>query len=136
MENLLILDDNKACSACLKMTLMSQGYQVSRTPDVQYVINHAWNDEFDLLLINHAHGKACGWEVFNHLAWIVPQLPAMVYVMDHPRTATATWIAKAVDAVIYEMKYAAVRCSGVSTTGADDLKNSLRVISRERGEME
>jgi DNA-binding NtrC family response regulator len=135
METILILDDNKACSACLKMTLMGHGYRVSRTSDVQYVINHAWNDEFDLLLINQAHGNACGWEVFNHLNRIAPHLPAMVYVMDHPRTSTATWIAKAVEAVIYETKHAASRCSGVATTCADDVKNSLRVI-RSGGEME
>ena len=135
MTTILILDDNKACSAALKMKLMSRGYQVSRTMDVQYVINHAWNDEFDLLIINHAHGDACGWKVFNHLARIVPHLPAMVYVMDHPSASTALWIAEAVDSVIYETNDTASRCSEHSPTGPDDVKSDFRGIGRG-GEME
>lgn len=129
MGNILVLDDNKACSAVLKMTLMRHGYRVSRAVEVQEVIDHAERGEFDLLLINHDHGNACGWTVFNQLNRIVPHLPAMVYVMANPYAATATWIAKAVDAVIWETKHAASRCSGVAFSCAGNVKSDLRAIS-------
>jgi DNA-binding NtrC family response regulator len=132
MQTILILDDNKACSAALKMTLMSKGYKVRRTMDVQFLINHAWNDEYDLLLINYAQGNACGWMVFNHLSQVVPHLPAMVYVMDHPDASTAAWIAKAVDAVIYETNHASSRSSGLPSTCADNAKRDLHLISSSR----
>lgn len=132
MKTILILDDNKACSATLKMTLMRKGYKARRTTDVQFIINNAWNNEFELLLINYAHGNARGWKVFNHLSRIIPHLPAMVYAMDHPDTSTAVWITKAVDAVIYETVHGTSRCSGLSRAFAGGVKSGLRVISRGR----
>lgn len=135
MKTILILDDNKACSATLKMTLMSKGYKVSRTADVQFLINHAWNDEFDLLLINYAIRNACGWMVFNHLSQAIPHQPAMVYVMDHPDASSAAWIAKAVDAAICETDHKSSRCSGLSPTCTNKAKRDLHLISRG-GEVE
>ena len=128
MRTILILDDNKACSATLKMTLMGRGYRICRTMEVQYVIDHACSTEFDLLLVNHAYHKACGWDVFNHLARVVPHLPVMVYVMDHPDTSAAGWIARAVDAVSYEIQYATSRCPGIISTRANGFKRVPQVF--------
>jgi DNA-binding NtrC family response regulator len=134
MAAILILDDNQACSATLKITLKSRGHEVSCTTDVQFVISPARYEEFDLLLISIAYGKAGGWDVFNHLARIIPQLPAMVYVMDRPATGTAAWIAKAAEAVIYETNQAARRCLGLTPKCNDGVKSNLTAIGS--GEME
>ena len=127
MKTILILDDNKACSATLKMRLMSKGYEVNRTTKVQLLIDHAWNDQFDLILINFAFANASGWVVFNHLSQVMPHLPAMVYVMDHPDPSTVVWIARAVDAVICETNHNSSRCSGFVTTRAENAKRELHL---------
>ena len=129
MQNIFILDDNKACSATLKMTLMSKGYQVKRATDLQFLINQVKNDEFDLLLINYAHGNTRGWKVFNQISRMIPHLPAMVYVMDHPNASTVVWITKAVDAVIHETVHGTSRCSGLSRSFAGSVKRNLKVIN-------
>lgn len=132
MKTILILDDNKACSATVKMKLMSKGYKVSRATDAKFLINQARNDEFDLLLINYAHGNGRGWKIFNQISRMIPHLPAMVYVMDHPSASTAVWITKAVDAVIYETEHGTSRCSGLASASAGSVKRDLQMINGGR----
>jgi DNA-binding NtrC family response regulator len=122
MKTILILDDNKACSATLKMSLMNKGYEVHRTTKVQLLVNPAWNDKFDLILINFAFANASGWVVFNHFSQVSPHLPAMVYVMDHPDTSTTVWIVRAVEAVINETNHHSSRWPGVAPTSAENAK--------------
>ena len=102
MAKIIIIDDNRASSAFLKIILTRHWHRVSRTADIQDVTNHPSNSTPDLVLINQASRNYSGWKMFNYLKRIAPQIPAMVYGLDQLNAANADWIVKAVEAVIGE----------------------------------
>lgn len=104
MANILIIDDNKAASAFLKLYLMRQRHQVRRSEDIQAAIDSAPGNTPDLVLINQAHDNGSGWQHFDCLEHAAQDLPAMVYVLASQTTRNVDWIAKAVDAAIQETR--------------------------------
>ncbi len=118
MARIIILDDNKATSAFLKMTLTHHRHRVSRTEDIQKVSNHSSGSTPELVLINQAFRNHSGWEMFNHLKRIIPHMPAMVYGLDQLNAVNVDWIVKAVETVIGETKNHTARHpdSSVSST--------------------
>ena len=104
MAKIIILDDNHASSAFLKIILTRHWHRVSRTADIQEVTNYPSNSTPELVLINQAFRNHSGWEMFNHLKLTAPHIPAMVYGIDQLNAANADWIFKAVEAVIGETK--------------------------------
>ncbi len=104
MAIIIILDDSRANSAFLKMRLMRHRHRVSRTALVQDVTDPPSGFLPDLVLINHAFRNDSGWEVFNYLKQIAPQIPAMVYMLEPLSTASAAWIIKAVQEAMGETK--------------------------------
>lgn len=65
--SVLIIDDNRAASAFLKLYLMQQQHKVSRSADIKDAIDPAVGVMPDMVLINHAHDNDAGWHVFNIL---------------------------------------------------------------------
>ena len=104
MAKIIILDDDHASSAFLKIILTRHWHRVSRTADIQEVTNHPSNSTPELVLINQAFRNYSGWKMFNYLKRIAPHIPAMVYGLDQLNTANADWIVKAVEAAIGETK--------------------------------
>jgi DNA-binding NtrC family response regulator len=104
MAKIIILDDNHASSAFLKIILTRHLHRVSRTTDIQEVTNHPSNSTPELVLINQAFRNDLGWKMFNYLKRIAPHIPAMVYGLNQLNAANADWIVKAVEAVIGETK--------------------------------
>jgi len=104
MANILIIDDNKAVSAFMKLYLMRQRHRVKRSTDIKAAIDSAHSNTPDLVLINQAHDNGSGWQYFDRLEHAAPDLPAIVYVLSSLTTLTADWIAKAVDAAIQETR--------------------------------
>lgn len=104
MANLLIIDDNKAVSAFLKLYLMRQRHRVKRSADIKAAIDSTRSNTPDLVLINQAHDNGSGWKHFDCLEHAAPDLPAMVYVLASQTTLNADWIAKAVYAAIQETR--------------------------------
>jgi DNA-binding NtrC family response regulator len=109
MEKIIILDDNQASSAYLKIILTRHWYRVSRAADIQEVTNHPSGSTPNLVMINQAFRNHSGWEMFNHLKRIAPHIPAMVYLLDRYNAENADWIVKAVKAVIGETNRHIVR---------------------------
>jgi response regulator RpfG family c-di-GMP phosphodiesterase len=111
MANILIIDDNRASSALLKMSLNRHRYRVRRTSVFKDVINLPVGLFPDLILINQAINNHSGWAIFNRLKSIAPQMQVLVYVLDNHSAPNAAWIVKAVEAVIGETKNHAARYS-------------------------
>ncbi len=109
MEKIIILDDNRASSAFLKVILTRHWHRVSRTADIQKVTNHPSGSTPELVLINQAFRNHSGWKMFNHLKRIAPHIPAMVYGLDQLNAENADWIVKAIEAVIGETNSHTVR---------------------------
>lgn len=104
MAKIIILDDNQASAAFLKIIMARHWHRVSTTARVQEVTNHPSDSTPELVLINHAFRNHSGWKMFNDLKRIAPQIPAMVYRLDQLNAANANWIVKAVEAVIGETR--------------------------------
>lgn len=104
MARILILDNGRASSAFLKMTLTRHRHQVVRTGTLKDTINHRFDSTSDMVLINHAFGNGSGWEAFNYLKQIAPHVPIMVYVLAQLNMSAAAWIIKAIDMVIHELE--------------------------------
>jgi PleD family two-component response regulator len=102
MVNIVILDDNRASSAVLKMALNRHGFSVRRATVSQDVIDPPSGSRPDLILINQAINNHSGWEIFNRLKRTAPRMPISVYVLDSCSSLNAVWIVKAVEAVIGE----------------------------------
>jgi PleD family two-component response regulator len=111
MVNIVILDDNRASSAVLKMALNRHGFSVGRATVSQDVIDPPSGLRPDLILINQAFNNHSGWEIFNRLKRTAPQMPISVYVLDSCSSLDAVWIVKAVEAVIGETMENAARRS-------------------------
>jgi DNA-binding NtrC family response regulator len=123
MQKIVILDNNQASSAFLKIILARHWHQVTRVATIQEVANHLPGSTPSLVLINQAFGNHSGWERFNHLKRIAPHIPAMVYWLDQLNAANADWIVKAVEAVIGEMKKPSAMHMGVPV---DDTRFTAR----------
>ena len=104
MGKITILDDNKASSALLKMILTRHRHQVVQTEVVHDSISSPSGHTPDLVLINQAFSKHCGWEIFNHLRKTASHIPTMVYVLDQLNATDADWIVRAVETVIAQKK--------------------------------
>lgn len=105
MANILIIDDNKAASAYLKLTLLRQDHKISRSMDIQDAVNPVDGVFPDLVLINHAYNDYSGWKTFDYLKQIVPNLAAVVYMLEELIISNTEWIGKSVQQVISEIKY-------------------------------
>ncbi|BBO74578.1 hypothetical protein DSCW_19950 [Desulfosarcina widdelii] len=103
MANVLIIDDNTTTAAILRITLSRQLHIVGRSEDIRDAINPVDVSGPDLVLINQAFKNSSGWEIFNYLKQIKPNLPAIVYVLEHPTTSGAQWVCKVVEAVLSEI---------------------------------
>ena len=117
MAKIIILDDNQASSAFLKIILARDWHRVSSTASIQEVTNHPTDSTPELVLINQAFKRHSGWEMFNHLKRIAPHIPAMVYWLDQLNAENADWIVRAVEAVIGETKKPSVMHMGASVNG-------------------
>jgi CheY-like chemotaxis protein len=116
MVCILIIDDNNAASAFLKLSLQGRCHRVIRGEDVWDAIAPGSGIVPDLVLINRDLKNHSGWQAFNFLKQAAPHLPAMVYVLEHLTAAYAGWISGAVEMVIPEiMRQAASR--GASSGG-------------------
>ena len=104
MANLLIIDSDKSISALLKLTLLRQGHSIKRSDDVRDAIDRSDGIKPDLVLINHSFNKNSGWKAFNCIKQIVPNMPAIIYVLDDLNTANAELIGKIVDMILSEIK--------------------------------
>ena len=102
MASVLIIDDNRAKSAFLKISLMRERHQVRRSRDIGEAIHPSGGAVPDLVLINRATENVTGWDIFNHLKQLAPDLPAMVYVLEKNSFASVGWICKAVEAACEE----------------------------------
>ena len=109
MAKIIILDDNQASAAYLKIILTRHWHRVNRTADIQEVTNHPSGSTPNLVMINQAFRNHSGWEMFNHLKRIAPHIPAMVYRLDRLNAENANWIVKAIAAVIGETNNHTVR---------------------------
>jgi len=125
MARIIILDDNRASSAYLKVILTRHWHRVSRTSDIQKVTNHPSGSTPELVMINQAFNSHSGWEMFNHLKRIAPHIPAMVYWLDQLNAENADWIVRAVEAVIGKTKNPSVVHMGASA-------NSIIFAERNR----
>lgn len=103
MASVLIIDDNRSRSAFLKMSLMRERHEVRRGKDIHGAIFQGANAAPDLVLINQSTQDFTGWELFNHLKQLAPDLPAMVYVLESNRIDSARWICMAVEAACEEV---------------------------------
>ena len=103
MANILIIDDNRAASAFLKLYLMHHHHQVSRSVDIKDAIDPVTGVTPDMVLINQAHDNDEGWHVFAILKQAAPDVPALVYVLSSLTADNADWIVKAVAAVAAEI---------------------------------
>ena len=103
MAKILIIDDNRAASAFLKLHLMYHHHQVIRRTDIKDAIDPATGVMSDIVLINHALDNDSGWHVFNILKQAAPDLPASVYVLSDLTAVNADWIVRSVDAVLAEI---------------------------------
>ena len=117
MADIMILDDSRASSAFLKMTLARHRHRVNRTAVIQDVINHPSGSAPDLVLINQALRNNSGWDIFNHLKRIATHIPVMVYVLDNLSTTNAAWIVEAVQEAISETTYHSARQPDASVKG-------------------
>jgi DNA-binding NtrC family response regulator len=99
MASVLIIDDNRAKAAFLKMSLVRERHQVRRSQDIREAIFPRGGATPDLVLINQAMQDFTGWELFNYLKQLAPDLPAMVYVMESNGIDATEWICRAVEAV-------------------------------------
>lgn len=106
MAKILIIDDNKAASAFLKLMLQHDHHQVSRSREVAEATHHPRGFNPDLVLIHHAFRNNSGWQVFSDLKQIAPDLPAMVYLLEDFSAQSAGWVVGAVDAVMRERRNA------------------------------
>lgn len=104
MASVLIIDDNRAKSAFLKMALMRRRHQVQRCQDIRKAINPENGMVPDVVLINQATHRSTGWEIFNHFKRLVPDLPTMVYVLENNCFYSTDWICRAVEAVCEEIE--------------------------------
>jgi DNA-binding NtrC family response regulator len=102
MASVFIIDDNRSRSAFLKMSLMRERHQVRRSEDIRGAIFPNDSAAPDLVLINQSTQDFNGWELFNHLKQLAPNLPAMVYVLESNRIDSARWICRAVEAACEE----------------------------------
>ena len=102
MASVLIIDDNRSRSAFLKMSLMRERHGVRRSEDIRGAIFQGGNAAPDLVLINQWTQDFTGWNLFNQLKQVAPDLPAMVYVLESNHTDSARWICKAVEAAFEE----------------------------------
>ena len=102
MASVLIIDDNRSKSAFLKISLMRRRHQVRRTPDIGEAVNPKNGGIPDVILINQATNNSAGWEIFNHLKQLAPDISTMVYALENNCFDSADWICKAVDAVCQE----------------------------------
>ena len=109
MAKIIILDDNQASSAYLKIILARHWHRVSRTADIQEVTNRPSGSTPNLVMINQAFRNHSGWAMFSHLKRIAPHIPAMVYWLDQLDAENANWIVKAIEAVIGETNSHTVR---------------------------
>lgn len=102
MASVLIIDDNRSKSAFLKIALMRHGHAVYRSQDIGNAFPPRNGRIPDLVLINHATNNSTGWELFNALKQVAPDLPAMVYVLEYNCFYSTDAICKAVHAVCEE----------------------------------
>lgn len=102
MASVLIIDDNRPKSAFLKISLMGKRHQVRRSQDIREAIDPIDGRDFDVVLINQATDDCTGWELFNHLKQLAPEVPTMVYVLETNCFYSADWICRAVEAVCEE----------------------------------
>jgi CheY-like chemotaxis protein len=116
MSNILIIDDNHAASAFLKLSLQGRRHRVNRSVNFWDAIDPA-GIAADLVLINRAFKNNTGWQAFNFLKQAAPHLPAMVYVLEHRTAANAGWIIRAVETVIPEFMREAAPLPHFTDTG-------------------
>ena len=130
MTNILIIDDNPAKAAFLKMSLVRSRHKVKQSRDIIEAVFPDHGKVPNLVLINQAMQNFTGWELYFYLKQIMPGLPVMVYVMESNCIEAAGWICKAVDAVCEETH--AIPDSHPSTTdgtqpvGLGSFLNSLQ----------
>lgn len=106
MAKILIIDDNKAASAFLKLMLQQHHHQVSRSREVADATQHPRGFNPDLVLIHHAFRNNSGWRVFSDLKQMAPDLPAVVYLLENLSVQSAGWVVRAVEAVMRERRNA------------------------------
>ncbi|WP_319521229.1 response regulator [uncultured Desulfosarcina sp.] len=102
MTSVLIIDDNRAKSALLKISLVRKQYQVRQSQDIGEAVFPISGELPDLVLINQAIQNHMGWELFNNLKQLSPDQPAMVYAMERDCIDDTGWICRAVEAVCEE----------------------------------
>jgi DNA-binding NtrC family response regulator len=103
MASVLIIDDSKATSALLKLSLMHRRHRVRRSQDITEAVHPRGGAVPDLVLINRGVKMNTGWEIFNCLKQLAPNLPTMVYVLEDNCVSSANWICKAVEAAFEEI---------------------------------
>jgi DNA-binding NtrC family response regulator len=130
MASVLIIDDNRATSAYLKMFLMRERHHVRRGQDVRKALFPRFGAVPDLVLINQAMNNPTGWELFNHLKRLAPTLPAMVYVMESNGIKSAGWICRAVEAAVGETKAPPSPAPSTPTFGSEIVALVAKKIRR------
>lgn len=104
MANIMIIDDNEAASAFLKLSLMRRRHKVIRCVDIDNAMNPTSGFVPDLVLINQAMNNYSGWHEFSSLKKVVPDLPALVYALEQLTVANVDWTIRAVETVINEIE--------------------------------
>jgi DNA-binding NtrC family response regulator len=104
MAKIMIIDDNEATSAFLKLSLMRRRHKAIRCVDIDNAMNPTSDFVPDLVLINQAVNNYCGWHEFCLLKKVAPDLPALVYALEQLTVANVDWIIRAVETVINEIE--------------------------------
>lgn len=103
MPNVMIIDEDRSASACLKLYLSRRRHRVTRGIDIREAVEPVDGFKPDLVLIRLAPESDSGWEAFNRFKQIAPGLPVMVYALESLTAVSIDWIGKAVEAAIEEM---------------------------------
>jgi CheY-like chemotaxis protein len=74
----LLADDDHGIRESLGKLLRNTGCQVTLVANGGQVLDHALNEDFDLLLLDLNMPQMDGWETLNHLQGFKPNLPVIV----------------------------------------------------------
>lgn len=96
MAKIIIIDDNRATGAFLKIALEQEDFQVTlvaqeRDAIVRYKVCNAC-----LVMINQTCRQCGGWTIFNDIKRIDGEMPLMLYFLTNFRLADIAWIIRAV----------------------------------------
>ena len=95
MSIVMIIDDNRAKSAYLKMAFTRHGFNVQRVDTYRDAASKAALNLPDLILINHQFETDRGWDIFYALTYAFPHQPILLFTLEHMRTQDTDWIIEA-----------------------------------------